>query len=395
MRFFTRLMVCAVLPMLGGTIAVTVALWWFVAPDLAPGRIAIIWALSGSVVAVAALGTAAVCSWAIRPLRRLAADASLALGRAGTAPLIGADSDEVATIRSVLETARSRISRLADTTATARDLERELDQAQSIARAMTPARGSVEYGTVSLAGVCLPVSHCGGDWWMYRQLGNGSVLLLVGDVTGHGVHAALVAGAARGAVEALAAVDERLLVPEYVLLTLHAATLNIGDHDLRMACFAATIDQLTGAVSYANAGQPFPYLLRQQGESFSAQRVVARSSVLGESTGKPTPALGTLRLQPGDTMVCLTDGVFGCSTSEGHTLNERRLALALQDAHIHDTHDTATTRDRLLARVHPPSSELRDDMTLVLCRYQPPQTTAEPQSGPTRLWTTRTERRRG
>ena len=43
----------------------------------------------------------------------------------------------------------------------------------------------------------MPASQCGGDWWMYRKLPDGRMLLVLGDATGHGIHSAMIAATAR------------------------------------------------------------------------------------------------------------------------------------------------------------------------------------------------------
>ena len=65
------------------------------------------------------------------------------------------------------------------------------------------------------------------------------MLLVLGDATGHGIHSAMIAATARGAVEALAAVDERLLTPEQVLRAIDHAIRMVGEHNVLMTAFAA------------------------------------------------------------------------------------------------------------------------------------------------------------
>jgi phosphoserine phosphatase RsbU/P len=336
-----------------------------------------LWIAAGTFAAVGAVATILALAWAMRPLRHLA--------RAVRPEGQGRGGDDLSVVADAIYAARTRIGHLAQRNRTAEDLERELELARAIQRAMLPATNLIEHGPLALAGTCIPASRCGGDWWAFRKLQNGNILVVLGDVTGHGVHSALIAGAARGAVEALAAIDEALLVPEYVLSAIHSAVVNVGEHDLRMACFAATIDPTSGIVTYANAGQTFPYLLRVNDDgSRQARRIVARSAPLGERHRGPAIAIGAIRLCPGETLVCLTDGLFSCATPDGHPLNERRFGQSLEALAIADRNDVAAARDRLLAGARV-ARELEDDLTVILCHYQPPVADFGAEASPTKL----------
>src|SRR5678815_4879893 len=165
----------------------------------------------------------------------------------------------------------------------------------------------------------MPASQCGGDWWMYRKLDNGRMLLVLGDATGHGIHSAMIAATARGAVEALAAVDERLLTPDQVLRAIDQAIRMVGEHNVLMTAFAAVFDSSTGTLNYANAGQNFPYVMR-----LSETRVLERASIIAAS-GNPLGdrniqleiRRGTMQLKPGDLFVCFTDGVVERANPSG------------------------------------------------------------------------------
>ena len=120
---------------------------------------------------------------------------------------------------------------------------------------------------------------------MYRKLSAGRMLLVLGDATGHGIHSAMIAATARGAVEALAGVDERLLTPEQVLRAIDHAIRMVGEHNVLMTAFAAVFDSTTGALHYANAGQNFPYVIklrRDRACSSEASIIAASGNPLGD-----------------------------------------------------------------------------------------------------------------
>jgi nitrogen fixation/metabolism regulation signal transduction histidine kinase len=63
-------------------------------------------------------------------------------------------------------------------------LEKEMALAREVQQAMLPSEALDEHGNLKIIGHCMPASSCGGDWWTYRKLSNGRMLLVVGDATG-------------------------------------------------------------------------------------------------------------------------------------------------------------------------------------------------------------------
>ena len=59
----------------------------------------------------------------------------------------------------------------------------------------------------------------------------------IGDATGHGIHSAMIAATARGAVEALASFDEKALTPDQVLRAIDQAIRMVGEHNVLMTAF--------------------------------------------------------------------------------------------------------------------------------------------------------------
>jgi len=255
-------------------------------------------------------------------------------------------------------------------------LEKEMELARAVQQAMLPPAQLDQHGYFKVIGYCMPASQCGGDWWMYRKLSAGRMLLVVGDATGHGIHSAMIAATARGAVEALAAADERLLQPEQVLRAIDQAIANVGEHNVLMTAFAAVFDSQSGVLQYANAGQNFPYVIK-----LGATRVLEDASIIAAS-GNPLGdrhihveiRRGTLQLRPGDLFVCFTDGVVERSNPSGKLFGDRRLRGALTGQPMHDAGALVQLRDRVLAALdaHAEGQVAGDDITFVLCQFDPP-----------------------
>ena len=70
-----------------------------------------------------------------------------------------------------------------------------------------PPPDLVERQFVKLAGYFLPASQCGGDWWTVHDMPDGRVLVVIGDVTGHGVPSAMITAAAKAACDVVRATE--------------------------------------------------------------------------------------------------------------------------------------------------------------------------------------------
>jgi sigma-B regulation protein RsbU (phosphoserine phosphatase) len=222
----------------------------------------------------------------------------------------------------------------------------------------------------------MPASSCGGDWWTYRKLSNGRMLLVVGDATGHGIHSAMIAATARGAVEALSGIDERLLTPEQVLRAIDSAIRQVGEHNVLMTAFSALFDAQTGVLHYANAGQNFPYVIKLDGRVLGEASIIAASgNPLGDRNIAVEIRRGSLQLRPGDLFVCFTDGVVERANPSGKLFGDRRLRNALAGQPLPDGNALIRLRDLLVHTLdqYGEGAVADDDITFVLCQYDPPE----------------------
>ena len=255
-------------------------------------------------------------------------------------------------------------------------LEKEMSLARQVQQAMLPPDTLDEHGAMKIVGYCMPASSCGGDWWTYRKLANGRMLLVVGDATGHGIHSAMIAATARGAVEALSGIDERLLTPEQVLRAIDSAIRQVGDHNVLMTAFAAVFDSSNGILHYANAGQNFPYVIKLGASRLleAASIIAASGNPLGDRNIPIEIRRGSLQLRPGDLFVCFTDGVVERANPQGKLFGDRRLRSALTGQALADGNALVRLRDLVVQTLdhYAEGTSADDDITLVLCQYDPP-----------------------
>jgi serine phosphatase RsbU (regulator of sigma subunit) len=157
----------------------------------------------------------------------------------------------------------------------ARRFTRERTAALALQRSLLPQR-LPEQSAVQVASRYLPATPrtgVGGDWFDVIGLSGARVGLVVGDVVGHGIHAAAAMGRLRTAVRTLADVDP---TPDELLTRLDDLVIQLSEEsgtdggagaeaDIGATCLYAVYDPVTGRCSLARAGHPAPVLVAPDG----------------------------------------------------------------------------------------------------------------------------------
>jgi serine phosphatase RsbU (regulator of sigma subunit) len=246
-------------------------------------------------------------------------------------------------------------------------LEKELEVARTIQETLVPPNDTVDRGFVSISGYFQPASQCGGDWWTYHDLKNGKVLVVIGDVTGHGVPSAMITAAAKAACDVARAVTGDEVSCTQLLEIMNRAIFESAKRKFVMTCFASILDPRTRTITYANAGHNFPYLYRVgadgKGEFGS---LMSRGNRLGDLPDSRYTSK-TTELAPGDVLVWYTDGIVECENEAGEEYGEKRFRAAIRKA---ADLDPAGMRDAVVGASLQFFGERprKDDITMVFAR---------------------------
>ncbi|MFI0776051.1 PP2C family protein-serine/threonine phosphatase [Streptomyces sp. NPDC021212] len=196
-------------------------------------------------------------------------------------------------------------------------------------------------------------TQVGGDWLDAIRLPGHRVGLVIGDVAGHGLHAAVAMGQLRTAVKTLATLD---LPPAQLLLRLDQFAQGL-DQTILATCLYGVYDPLARRATFASAGHLPPILVSPDGEDELLEVPVSAPIGVGST------ALDTIELSidPGSLLLMCTDGLVETreeDIEDGLSAVRRSLTvphLSLEEA-----------CDALLRRQHPGGHH--DDATVLMAR---------------------------
>ena len=218
----------------------------------------------------------------------------------GTLTLRLPESSELGMTVAFAEEVASRLSHSLDN---AMRYERERDVSHALQAGLLGA-APVEVEGVEIASVYRPGSETlevGGDWYDVFRLGDTTLALVVGDVVGHGLDAAVAMGQLRGAVRALALTGS----PSRVLDALDLFVEQVPQGAMATLAYAE-LDLEDGTLTYACAGHPPPLLLGSDGGRLLWE---GRSLPLGASFEGHQRTQATDRLAAGESILLYTDGL--------------------------------------------------------------------------------------
>ena len=227
-------------------------------------------------------------------------------------------------------------------------------------------RASCRRGPPSLTGFIsaarsLPAEVVGGDFYDWIPLSPDSIVLAIGDASGHGIPAAL---QVRDVVTGL-----RMGVGMEFRLTNIAARLNQVVHasDLSSRFVSVFLGELesNGDLLYVNAGHVPPLVVRRG----SVDTLDPTGMVLGP-TRDTHYARGYARLHPGDLLVLYTDGVTERATDDDRQFGDEKLLRMLRRGRQYDP-EKLLDEVFAAAETHGAGS-WKDDATLVIVKRLPP-----------------------
>src|SRR5271157_2947687 len=238
-------------------------------------------------------------------------------------------------------------------------IQKELEIAEQIQTSILP-REVPRLAGVEIAARYLPMSAVAGDFYDFLTLEGRKLGILIADVTGHGVPAALIASMLKGAVAVQTAHAQN---PERVLIDLNQALCGkFESHFVTAAYLYADLD--ARMVRYAGAGHP-PLLFSNRSDG-NARPIEQNGLFLGMFPEAEYLSI-EMQLQPGDRYVLYTDGL---PESKNMNAEEFGIARCMKVLNLHPGLGAAAFADQLLSEISAwtatakgPTRLQEDDMT--------------------------------
>ena len=252
------------------------------------------------------------------------------------------------------------------------DLE-ELSVASAIQEQLLPS-SDIQTQNFSLYGKSVSMGELGGDYFDFIELENSKFSVLLGDVAGHGVGAALIMAMAKaGVVQSEHLLDK----PLELISRLHELIYASKTKKQRkiMTCQYLCLDGENGSGVYSNAGACSPFIIRH------SQNKIEELTLSGAALGafkKGKFSEIEVKFNPGDAIIFYTDGIVETRNSKGEEIGYERLQQIFVDCWNLDAETYyQNIFDTYLE--HLGDEDPQDDLTMVILVFNPGKTRIQKQ----------------
>jgi len=248
-------------------------------------------------------------------------------------------------------------------------LQAEIEIAREVQDQLYPKTAPI-VRTLRVSGLCQPARMVSGDYYDYQRFEPNLLAIAVGDVAGKGISAALLMASIQSAL--------RMELRSSSMLPLNGTRLSTARmvSELNQQLYATTApekyatfffslyDELSGKLTYTNAGHLPPILFRKE----KSQLLDVNGTVMGAFPMSRYEE-STLQMESGDLLVCYTDGITEPENAYGEMFGEERL-MEVVSKNI--DRDEGRIMELIMDAVRQwtGSPELQDDMTVLLARKQ-------------------------
>ena len=249
-------------------------------------------------------------------------------------------------------------------------MQAELATASFVQQTLLPvASPAVADGSLDIGGFYASADECGGDWWTYFAPPDGKHVVIVGDVTGHGMASAMVTAVVKGYCDSFA--NREGLSPGQMLRELNRVVHRFQTNAGRaMTMVIAAIDPYKQSLTIANAGHPPPLRLRgdaSQPEARKSQFLTLPGPILGYAP-ESDYAERNFPFASGEALVFYTDGLTERLNRNGEMYGERRMSRVLSAPKSAASSSGAVRAIWKDADDFAVGYPLKDDVTIVIVR---------------------------
>jgi sigma-B regulation protein RsbU (phosphoserine phosphatase) len=242
-----------------------------------------------------------------------------------------------------------------------REREGQLVAAQRIQEHILPRVSPVVPG-FDIAGGLVAAEFAAGDYFDYVWLSDGSLGIVVGDVSGHDFGAALLMASTAAHLRSFAEEHSDL---EEILKHTNALLLREVEDDRFVTLLLARIELSSGTLQYVNAGHPSGYVLGETGN----EKAILESSTfpLAVVPDADFPVSGPIGLDLGDIVVLVTDGVLEACSPDDRVFGKDRM-LEVVRANRHRKSGEIVESLQIAVREFTGGGKPQDDVTVVVMK---------------------------
>ena len=243
-----------------------------------------------------------------------------------------------------------------------RRVAQELDIAKRVQARLFP-QTLPHLETLEYAGTCLQAREVGGDYYDFMDFGRTRVGLVVGDISGKGIGAALLMANLQANLRSQSAIASDR--PEHFLHSVNRLFYDNTTDSSYATLFFAEYDDASRRLRYANCGHQTAFLLRRDN---TLERLDSTCTVLGLFRDWDC-GLQELMLHGGDVLILYTDGITEAFNGEQEEFGELRLIDALRRNRERSPREILTAIVEDVLRFSP--REQGDDITLIVAKGRP------------------------
>ena len=247
-------------------------------------------------------------------------------------------------------------------------LQSELEIAREVQTQLFP-RSAPEVSGLTLYGVCKAARTVSGDYYDFLKLGENRICLVLGDVSGKGISAALLMAAIQSALRAQFYGDgptfssrTSALSTAAVVSRLNVQLYENTPREKYATFFFGLYDAATRSLTYTNAGHLPPFLLRRG----KVERLKVGGTVVGLFSPM-TYEQAEIQIQPGDLLLAFTDGINEPENIYGEEFGEDRVLEVVRRA-LSASPQILTEEIYRSVSDWTGSPELQDDMTMLVAK---------------------------
>jgi serine phosphatase RsbU (regulator of sigma subunit) len=262
-------------------------------------------------------------------------------------------------------------SQLAEEVAEKEAIKQTLLKARAIQRSMLP-QTELDLARFEVTGWSESADETGGDYYDWYDLNEGRFIVGMGDVTGHGIDAAMIVSMAKSCLYNQAESNPDVPVVMAALnRTINEVTKYTDRSNRKLMSFIYSwFDTQTMTCRMASAGHWFPYLYRARTEEITGFPEFKGAFPLGQRPPDKFKCQAyEVQLEAGDILIYYTDGLHEAASVKGEEYGLERLEKMIRWYHELDAHEL---RDRIREdwERHIKGQGMDDDMTLVVVKVK-------------------------